>query len=238
MHLMEKFCLWPKKEPATLRPPSKKSNSATHFCKICFAEISNFGWSYFTSEPPICEKCFSEMQPKETVFSVGRFQARTFYEYTERIRSLLYQFKACNDIELASVFFAKQACLLKNIYHGYTLVPAPSYRDKDNRRGFNHVTEMFRCLGLPFIDALVKTQDVKQANNNYEERLNIYRHISFCETTVVRGLSILFVDDLITTGSTAKACCELLANQGAKKIRILAMGHTPINRDKPNDKPP
>jgi len=184
------------------------------------------------SRPVVCDKCFSEMEPKETVFKVGRYQARALYDYNEKIRSLLYQFKACNDLELASVFFAKQACFLKSLYHGYTIVPAPSWHGKDEERGFNHVKEMFKILGLPSLDPLIKIHDVKQADCNYEERLNISKNISFRDSVSVKGPKILFVDDLITTGSTAKACCDLLSEHGALCIKILVMGHAILKRQK------
>jgi len=232
MHLTERFTSWLKSQPKLCKPPSEKSTSAIHFCKICFKDITNYPWSSLTEYPVICDKCFSEMRPKETTFKVGKFRARAFYEYNEKIRSLLYQFKACKDIELSSVFFAKQASFLKMAYQGYTLVPAPSYQGKDDERGFNHVKEMFKCLELSLLDPLIKIHDVKQADGNYEERLNIFRHISFRDDISVKGLKILFVDDLVTTGSTAKACCELLSEHGASSIQILVMGHAILKHDK------
>jgi ComF family protein len=159
-------------------------------------------------------------------FKVGEFSARALYAYNEAVRSLLFQFKACGDIELAPVFIAYQAPLLRLFYQGYILVPAPSYEAKNDSRGFNHVEEMFKPLRLPLLKALKKTSDVKQASLNFAERQKIGERLAFCEDVSVAGKKILFVDDLITTGATAKACCTLLKEHGAKKVRILAMGHT------------
>jgi predicted amidophosphoribosyltransferase len=175
---------------------------------------------------PLCGHCFKEMHPKETLFRVGCFKARALYEYNERIRSLLYQFKGCGDIELRDVFLANQAPFLKLLYEGYVLVPAPSFTKNDEERGFNHVIEMFRVLELPYLLAIRKKDDVKQADGNYESRQQIGIHLSFVDGVDVRGKKILFVDDLVTTGATAKACCQMLLDHGAKKVRILAMGHT------------
>jgi ComF family protein len=201
-------------------------DSATPFCKICFKDKTGFGWSDFESDHPLCNECFASMEPHEEVFKVGPYYARCLYSYTERIRSLLYQLKGCKDIELAGIFLAKQAPILKLIYNGYEMVPAPSFRRRDLDRGFNHVHEMFKCLKLPFINALEKTDDIKQADSSFEERLNVSKHIRFRDDASVLNRKILFVDDLITTGSTAKACCDLLMDRGAKTVRILAMGHT------------
>lgn len=188
--------------------------------------MNDFSWHDLAIDSPICAHCFAEMQPREHLFKVGHYEARCLYEYNEKIRSLLYQLKGCKDVVLASIFIANQGCFLKKLYRGYSLVCAPSYKEKDLDRGFNHVHEIFLQLGLPYIEALEKIDDVKQADCSFEERLNIGKHIRFRKDASVRGLKILFVDDLITTGSTAKACCDLLVDNGAKKVQILAMGHT------------
>jgi ComF family protein len=167
------------------------------------------------------------MAPHEEIFSLEGIPVRCLYPYNERIRSLLYQFKGCGDSELKDVFLARQAPLLHWLYHGYLLAPAPSFRAKDEARGFNHVQLMFSLLKLPFIEPFIKTDDVKQADNSYAERQRIGEHIRFDETVSVRGRKILFVDDLLTTGATAKACCRLLKEHGARKVAILTMGHTP-----------
>ena len=195
-------------------------------------------WSGLLHSVPVCGRCYNEMMPKEQLFKLDGFQVRCLYEYNEKIRSLLYQFKGCNDIELASVFLANQASFLKIAYKGYTLVPAPSYQEKDDARGFNHVVEMFKILDMPFLFPIVKRDDVKQADGNYEERQKIGQHLHFLLDVSVTGKKILFVDDLITTGATAKACCHLLKEHGAKKIQILAMGHTRYDEKDLNKTPP
>lgn len=173
-------------------------------------------------------------------WKVERWEARSLYFYTEEVRTLLYQFKGCADIELAPVFLAYQAPILRFLYRGYTLVPAPSYEKKNDVRGFNHVEEMFRILRLPYLHSLVKMDDVKQAKLHYAERQRIGEHIRFNEACSVQDKKILFVDDLFTTGATAKACCRLLHENGAKKVKILVMGYTPEKQAKqlPPDAPP
>jgi competence protein ComFC len=170
------------------------------------------------------------MDPEMKEWKLGEIPVRALYRYNEKIRSLLFQYKGCFDIELSDIFLCYQAPLLRLLYWGYTLVPAPSFSAKDEERGFNHVELMFKPLHLPFCHCLEKVDDVKQADNTYEERQHIGEHLRYKEGYEIKGKKILFVDDLFTTGATAKACCHLLQKHGAKKLQILVMGYTPENR--------
>ena len=151
---------------------------------------------------------------------------------------MLFQFKGCADIELAPLFLGYQVPLLRFLYRGYTLVPAPSFSEKNEARGFNHVEVMFSALKLPFLHPLIKIDDVKQADLHWDERQKIGQHLRYDETVDIRGKKILFVDDLFTTGATAKACCELLEKHGAKHLQILVMGYTPEKAAKEADAQP
>jgi competence protein ComFC len=208
--------------------PLKKLPSATHFCKVCFQEFSAPSWRrLFGDDVPVCGRCFRQMAPRMRMWKVSGIEARSLYYYNEEIRTLLYQFKGCFDVELAPVFLAYQAPLLRLAYRGYTLVPAPSFAEKNAVRGFNHVELMFSCLKLPLCHAIEKVDDVKQANLHWDDRQKIGNHLRFVEGSSIAGKKILFIDDLFTTGATAKACCRLLLSHGAKKVKILVMGYTP-----------
>ena len=94
---------------------------------------------------------------------------------------------------------------------------------EDIVRGFNHVEELFKGIGRGFIHAIIKKDDIKQANLHYKERQEISNHLLWNDKETVLGKNILFVDDLITTGATAKACTKLLLEHGAKKVKILSL---------------
>lgn len=208
--------------------PLEKSNSATPFCKVCFKDNPAPSWAQlFAEDVPLCGDCFRKMGPKVRCWKEKGIRARSLYVYHEEIRSLLYRFKGCGDVELAPVFLGNQAPLLRLIYRGYSLVPAPSFAAKNEARGFNHVEMMFACLHLPFIKVLEKIDDVKQADLGAREREKIGEHLRYVDGVSIEGKKILFVDDLFTTGSTARACCHLLREHHPKKLQILVMGYTP-----------
>jgi competence protein ComFC len=194
---------------------------------VCFKDIKAMPFSRLLSpQLVLCPKCFKEMKPQMEVFYLDNIKCRTLYPYDEKIRSLLFQFKGCFDIELAPIFLSYQLPLLKLLYEGYYLVPAPSFETKNEVRGFNHVVMMFESLGLPFIECLSKTKDVKQATSNFQERQKIGKYLSIDSKVSLQGKKILFVDDLITSGATAKECVKLIKTLHPKHVEILAMGHT------------
>ena len=58
------------------------------------------------------------------------------------------------------------------------------------------------------------------------ERQQIGKHLAWKSGVSVTGLNILFVDDLLTTGATARACAKMLLEHGANKVEILVMART------------
>ena len=77
-----------------------KSIVPTRLCKICFKEYNEQSMFHLLTDYHICMQCYREMQPTFTKFKVGKYKALAIYEYSDRIKSLLYQFKGCFDIEI------------------------------------------------------------------------------------------------------------------------------------------
>lgn len=174
-----------------------------------------------SKEETICPKCFDEFRVVDERFTIEGIRARALYAYDETFRERLLSLKGGGDIEMAPVFLDHFELYLRACYFGYTMVFAPSYEGHDKERGYNHVEEAFKVLGLPYVNALVKTEDVKQAGSSDEQRKKIGEFIKVREDVDLRGKRILFCDDVYTTGATAKACLTLLKKAGAKKVAAL-----------------
>lgn len=171
-----------------------------------------------------------ELEPKFIKFKVNNYSAIAVYEYTDRIKSLLYQFKGCFDIEIFDVFLERFKHELKMMFYGYHMVPIPSYKDDDERREFNHVEEMFKVIKLPMIKALVKTSHIKQANSPFQERQKISKYLELINGVDLSGKKVLIVDDVYTTGSTMKAAIALIEKLHPKTIKVLVMSKA-INKN-------
>lgn len=166
------------------------------------------------------------MRPRFLHWKECGVRCYALFAYSEEVRSLLYQFKGCGDVELRSIFFEHSLFLWKIRFHGYALVPVPSSASRDSARGFNQVREMFACFGLPEISAIEKLGEGKQSDLSVSERAKVGQYLRFKEDFSVKNKKILLVDDVYTTGSTARACIQLLKRHGCTKIAFLAMAKT------------
>ena len=201
----------------TLSIPTKR-------CKICFEEIKDYSLFYIVNkESQICEKCFAKFRPKFINFHIGNIDALSIYEYDENIRELLFKFKGCYDIELKDVFLGRYINYLKVKYQGYYVVPLPSYHLDDEKRGFNHIQEIYNRLNLPMLKILVKIKNEKQAKKNKKERMNSQNNFEITDTNIVKSKKILIVDDVYTTGSSMNAAINLVKQARPRKISVLVI---------------
>ena len=135
----------------------------------------------------------------------------------------MFKFKGCYDIELKDVFLDRFINYLKIKYRGYSVVPLPSYHLDDEKRGFNHIVEIFCRLNLPMLKILKKVKNEKQAKKNKKERMTSHNVFEITELNAVRNKKILVVDDVYTTGSSMNAAINLIKSGNPRKIKVLVI---------------
>lgn len=206
--------------------PSKKSIIAIPFCKRCFKPIRETAlFSLFGSDIPLCPSCYRQLNPTWHRFFLDDLKCYALYPYGEAMRSLIYDLKACGDVELAPLFIGVASPFLRLRFRKRVIVCAPSYEEKNEARGFNHVEEIFKPLSLPMLNCLKKTDNIKQADLNFLERQKVGNHLAFFGEEL-QGQRILLVDDICTTGATLKACAKLLLEHGAKDVDALVIARS------------
>ena len=209
-----------------------KSERTTRHCKICFKEIHNYSlFGFVNANSELCENCFNEFKAKFIKFKVGTVDALAIYNYDDHIKKLFYTFKGCYDIELKNVFLCRYLPYLKTMYKGYVIVPAPSSKIDDEKRGFNHVVEIYKSLGLPILPVIEKNSADKQSSKSKKKRLNIDKIIEGKNIEILYGKKVLVVDDIFTTGATMFKCVELVKEGHPKGIKVLVVAKT-IDLDK------
>ena len=208
----------------------------TKYCKICFKEIRNNDFArLFDGDICICAKCQREFEPKFISFIVDGYKATAIFEYTPYIKELIYKYKGCFDYELKDTFLNLYYKEIKIRYSGYKIIPIPSYIEDDKKRGFNHVVEMFKNLGLEPLPIIEKTAHFKQAEHKARTRSQISKYLVIKKPVDLSKSKVLIVDDIYTTGSTMKAAINLVEKLNPKEIRVLVLVKTrTIQSEKPN----
>ena len=205
-------------------------NPTTRFCKICFKEIKIDDMSRILDKDIcVCSKCQSELEPRFIRFKVDGYKATAIYEYSPFIKNLVYLYKGCYDYELNEVFLNLFFKEIKLKFKGYKIIPIPSYIKDDEARGFNHVVEAFKSLGLEPLQIITKTAHHKQADRGLLERHEINKYLVLNSNESLEKQRVLIVDDIYTTGSTMKAAINLVEKLNPKEIRVLVLAKT---RDK------
>lgn len=111
------------------------------------------------------------------------------------------------------------------------IIPVPLHRNRLNSREFNQTAEignhLSQKLKVPIIlDALRKVRDTQpQTEVTGIERLKNIRD-AYRASGEIKGLDLLLIDDVITTGATIRECSKTLINAGAKSVTVVAIARS------------
>ena len=192
-------------------------------CKLCFEKIHFNGINALIKNRMICQKCYNGFELINKKEYINGIEVRYLFEYNDFLKKNIYLLKGCYDIELKDIFLDRWKYILRLIYKGYLLVPVPSYFESDNKRGFNHVEEIFSSLKLISNKCLKKTKDIKQANLSKKQREKIDKVLIIENGEILKGKKVLIVDDIYTTGSTLNACINLVRKYYPKVLKCLIL---------------
>ncbi len=110
------------------------------------------------------------------------------------------------------------------------LVPVPLHPSRRRDRGFNQAGLLARDLaaprGLPVLSgALVKVRNAPaQARLRAADRERNVRGVyAVKRPDLVRGRTLLLVDDVTTTGATIRECARVLMAAGAEEVRAITI---------------
>jgi ComF family protein len=110
------------------------------------------------------------------------------------------------------------------------IAPVPMHTRRQRERGYNQsavlARELARCWNLPLnLKALRRRRDtVQQAllPTAAERHINVQDAFHVKPLEVFAHKTVLLVDDVVTTGSTANSCAEALKSAGATRVYVLA----------------
>jgi ComF family protein len=118
------------------------------------------------------------------------------------------------------------------------VVAVPLSRERLRERGYNQSWELARRLAraLDFDtrpDALFRVRDTGHQLGLHREARSANLHGAFVVTPRharwVRGAAIALVDDVLTTGATARAATRTLRAAGARDVQVWVVARTPAS---------
>lgn len=106
----------------------------------------------------------------------------------------------------------------------------PMHKKKQVKRGYNPAAlmakEVAKGLCVPYNGQVLKRSSYQAPMNKLDRnqrKLNLINSYSIREAVQIQNKSILLIDDVYTTGSTADECCKILKEAGASQIFVLTL---------------
>lgn len=167
-----------------------------------------------------CDACEAE-PPRH-----GGITAATCYDAGSR--QLVLRFKHGRQIALAAMMARLISTRLPRPRSGdEVIVPVPLHRWRLWRRGYNQSALLARELALLtggrlMVDALVRQRRTPSLGglSRAERAQALQGAIRSHPGRDLRGLAVLLVDDVLTSGATSDACIEALLAAGARSVEI------------------
>lgn len=198
------------------------------FCADCWRKVEFLGDSGCAScglpleatEAELCAACLARPP------GIARTRAAVVYDNVTR--SLAIRLKYGRKIALARTMARYMAPLLPPNSSEKLIVPVPLHRWRLWWRGFNQANviarELSRRTGIgqsPFALRRVKRTPSLRGLSAAQRRRTIAGAFT-ADRSMVEGKTIILIDDVLTTGSTADGCARALKKAGAVRVELIS----------------
>ncbi len=199
------------------------------FCPGCWGQIEWLGNSGCAccglplegTEAELCGRCLADPPPLERM--------RAAVAYGEVPRSIALKLKYGRKVALARTMARYMAPLAGEVDAATRVVPVPLHRWRLWSRGFNQsglvANELGRRWSVPVEHRLLKrvkaTKPLKGLN--HQQRRKAVAGAFKVEPGVrLDGATVILIDDVLTSGSTAEACARALRKAGAGRVELIS----------------
>ena len=155
-------------------------------------------------------------------------RTRAAVAYGEISRTLAMRLKYGRKVAVAKAMARYMLPLLGDLPADALLVPVPLHRRRLAARGFNQslliAREMARARGLPAAPRLLRRTRATPALKGMslsQRRRTVAGAFATRPGADLAGRTVVLIDDVLTTGSTANACARALSQGGAARIELV-----------------
>lgn len=213
-------------------------------CVNCFASVDPDAYLCAACEskaikiaPPFCAKCSEPFEGEMAAgFTCANCAHRKIYfdaavaAYRSRglVRRIMLDFKYRYQMHLRHLVGRWLCAAVQDERlrgrHFDLIVPVPLHPARQRERGFNQAALLAQFLGahcsIPVANALQRLRytTTQTAFDRAERMENLRDAFRLRKNADVRGLNVLLVDDVLTTGSTLSECARVLKRNKADSV--------------------
>lgn len=193
-----------------------------NICDICGDEV--------VSAKDICINCKAKLPAYKKVVSV--------FWYEGQVLGLIHKFKYGGAKYLAKPMAKIMADKLKEENLSFDVVlPVPISDKKLKTRGFNQAQLLAKCVSenvkIKMDDSIlkrVKDTQTQVSLTRTERQENLKDAFAVNNKNLIKDKNILLIDDILTTGSTAEECSNILLKNKAKNVYVLTFARTKLKK--------
>lgn len=213
----------------------EKSKTGFDLCEQCFEElpyVRNFcrrcgAFLADHVQHNVCGNCINKNLPYQKTF--------VLFQYCSPIDQMLLDLKFRQKLFFVKSLSKLLAAGIAKFYVENELpeliIPIPLYVNRLRERGFNQALELVRAtslqlkIPLDFTSCLRKKNTAAQTSLKESERKrNLHQAFSLTKPILAKHIAVF--DDVITTGSTMREFCKMLAKNGIEKIDVWCLAKT------------
>ena len=194
-------------------------------CRICGEKlVSRF---VETEEGPLCGMCRRAAPPFQRAIAYGA--------YDGTLRDLIHLLKYQRVQPVAPMLgrLLNETLAGIQLAEEITVVPVPLFKGKKRERGFNQVEEIARAFmrwnaspGMRLeTSCLVRVRETASQTGltRHQRRANVRGAFAVVKPERIEGRSVLLLDDVMTTGTTAAECTRVLLRAGARQVFVATV---------------
>ena len=222
-----------------------------NICCICDTYDESIGEKYICTRceqsikkivPPCCVKCSKPIDYSSSVnlcpdcLAYEKFfeSSKSLYSYNGLIKKCIYNFKYYNKPYYFRFFGNSLVQYMNDInYKDFDFIlSVPLHSSKMKIRGYNQSELIAKYisgkLNIPYMDVLkrIKNTNKQSSQTKEDRRKNLKNAFAIKQSkkfTAIINSSVLLVDDIYTTGSTANECAKALIDYGVSKVYVITI---------------